>query len=151
MSFKNVVTVLAPQKSLILVSVIVETDNAEVVKSELHNLNNILKSVYAAAYENISNKTMKVIGTLVLPAISKTTLQSSPFLFFDLSQHHNEEGVSSLFLTREQMESKEMQIWWNNLSRNHRSSNSVQAIKNVAGEMITSMCIIDSYLSLIHI
>jgi len=154
LSFENVVTILVPEKSLILISVIVETENAEKFKSELHRCNDILKAVYAATQKSVSNQVVTIVGTMVLSKISRNELNASNFPFLNMTQQAQTSNTHCLYLTKEQFESKEyLEDWWDkfchhlfSVQSTQKSSNDDQIIKIIAGEMITSMCIIYSYL-----
>jgi len=150
-TFQNVLTVLVPEKSLILIFVIVETKGSKEIKSGVQMCNNILKTVNAAIQKTVSNQIVTIVGTIVLPAISKNELNASKFPFLNLTQEEQTNNKCFHFVTKEQFES--LGGWWNDLhcylsavQTSRQSSNNNQIIETIAGEMVTSMCIIHSFL-----
>jgi len=172
--FENTVTVLVPESSLILCCVVVDGKDTDVVKSELEKCNDLMKAVYVANQKNISNQNVTVVGTIVLPLLTRKELQTKnlPFLNIDNTNTNHTGTIPAILVSKEELASKDsLQDWWNSIcfqikellgirlqQQKHRQrqqkekqqrvqqQTSRQATKTVAGEMMTSMSIICSYL-----
>jgi len=138
LSFENTITVLVPGKSLILINVVVDGNDADEVKTQLKKCNNLMKAVYAANHKYISNQHVTIVGTIIFPSISAEQLQTTNFPFFNFSGT----GKPNLnFLCKEQVDSYEgLNVWWNEICKEYfnqpQDNQSHQAICDVAGEMI---------------
>ena len=95
-SFENLLTVLVPEKSLVHLFVIVDKEaDAEQIKSEVCNSNDLLKNVYAAIQKTVSNQEVTVIGTVVLPSITRNALSATNFPFLtNLTKTANTDNTS---------------------------------------------------------
>ena len=113
-----------------------------------------MKAVCCATQATVSNQVVTVVGTVVLPSISRNELNSMTFPFLNVTETEKSKNSQILYLTEEIFESKDsLEKWWNGLYRHisniqspHLSTTDNQVIENIAGEMITSMCIVHSYL-----
>jgi len=90
-----------------------------------------------------------------MPRISRNELSATNFQFLNVDHKPNSnDNAHFVFLTKEEFGSKEaLEAWWNKLCSHLRdiqssqqSPHSNQVIETIAREMITTMCIIYSYL-----
>jgi len=156
-TFENTVTVLVPDRSLIVFNMVVDRNDAEEVKTEIMKCNDLIKALYAANQKNLSNQYVAVVGTIVLQSIPKDQFQTT-FPFLNLVNNESRQDNEIMFLTKEQVEStNNLQEWWDTncvqIQENIRSikppqvtSQPHEAIEAVTGEMMATMSIISSKL-----
>ena len=149
----NVVTFLVPESFLIVVCVVVDGNDTEMIKAEMKKCNGILKAIHISNQKHLASQYISVMGTLVLPSIARHQLQEFGFLLNKLDHGCGE----ILFVTKVEMDSlgNLKKIWWNNISKAIGNINvpmsvdketRIQAVSNVAAEMMVTMSIITTYL-----
>ena len=142
----NVVTVLIPHSSLIIVGIVVDGNNAEDIKTEMKKCNDILKAIYILGQNNLAQKYMAVIGTMMLSNVSRKQLHEPHFFFLNKLEDYDE----ILFITKDEVESEENRksIWWRKICLAVRNiivptsfdeKTRVQAIRDMASEMMVTM------------
>jgi len=149
----NVLTILVPDSLLIVVCVVVDGNDEEEIQSQLQKCNDLLKATHIANRNNLADQYIAIIGTLVLPTMSKNQLQKSEFFFLNKLDRSGE----ILFVTKDELDFEESlnNSWWNNVFKTTKiikvpssvnRERRTNAVKNVAAEMMVSMSVITTYL-----
>ena len=147
-TFENTVTILSPEKSLIVLNVVVDGSDPDDVKEQLRKCNEMMKAVYLANHENISKQHVTIVGTIILSSISTNQLTTTSFPFLNFLDGKYSANEKAIFVCKEQVDTKvSLQKWLNDVCK--KTSNQSQrnsSVCDVAEEMMVSMSIKSSYL-----